>query len=52
MSDNVIKFQPRPKPQPPRQTPPWAKRLLAVLAVVAFFAAAYAYFALTGPAGV
>lgn len=50
MSDNVIKFQPRPKPQPPRQTPPWAKRLLVVLAIAAFFIAAYVYFALTGAA--
>ncbi|MBB3400176.1 MULTISPECIES: hypothetical protein [Rhizobium] len=46
MSDNVIKFERRPKPKPPRQTPPWLKRLLAILAVIAFFVAAFAYFTL------
>jgi hypothetical protein len=48
MSDNVIKFQRPQKPKPPRQVPPWAKKLLVALGIVAFFAAAYAYFALSG----
>ena len=52
MSDNIIKFQPRQQPKPPRQTPPWVKRLLTVLGIVAFFAAAFVYFWLTGPASV
>ncbi|MGZ9720429.1 hypothetical protein [Rhizobium miluonense] len=52
MSDNVVKFERRPKPKPPRQTPPWLKRLLTIVAVVAFFIAAFAYFTLKGgPAG-
>ncbi|OHV80246.1 hypothetical protein LCM4573_24810 [Rhizobium sp. LCM 4573] len=48
VSDNIIKFQ---KPKPPeqsRQVPSWLKRLLVVLAIMAAFAAAYIYFALTG----
>ncbi|WP_337267664.1 hypothetical protein [Oryzifoliimicrobium ureilyticus] len=48
MTDNVIKFQRRPQPKPPRQTPPWLKRLLIVLGIIAFFVAAYFYFSLTG----
>jgi len=48
MSDNVIKFKRPQKPKPPRQTPPWVKKLLVVLGIAAFFVAAYAYFALTG----
>jgi hypothetical protein len=50
MSDNVIKFQRPPKPKPPRQTPPWLKRVLIVLGVAAFFIAAFVYFWLTGQA--
>lgn len=49
MPDNVIKFQRPPKPKPPRQTPPWLKRLLIALGIAAFFAAAFVYFSLTGP---
>ena len=51
MSDNVIKFQRKPKPKPPRQTPPWLKRALAIAAVVLFFVAAFLYFYLTNGAG-
>ncbi|NLR97743.1 hypothetical protein HGP17_13070 [Rhizobium sp. P38BS-XIX] len=50
MSDNIIKFERRPKPKPPRHTPPWLKRLLAVVIIVAFFVAAFVYFSLTGGA--
>lgn len=50
MSDNIIKFQRPPKPKPPRQTPPWLKRLLIGLGIAAFFIAAFAYFSLTGQA--
>ncbi len=50
MSDNVIKFQRPLKPKPPRQTPPWLKRVLIVLGVAAFFIAAFVYFSLTGQA--
>jgi hypothetical protein len=50
MSDNVIKFQRPQKPKPPRQVPPWLKKLLVVLGIVAFFVAAYIYFLLTGTA--
>ncbi len=48
MSDNIIKFQRPKQPKPPRQTPPWLKRVLTILAVIAVFCAAYAYFSLTG----
>ncbi|MGK9051797.1 hypothetical protein QTA58_15710 [Neorhizobium sp. CSC1952] len=48
MPDNVIKFQRPPTPKPPRQTPPWLKRLLTALGIAAFFVAAFAYFSLTG----
>lgn len=50
MSDNVVKFERRQKPKPPRQTPPWLKRLLAVVAVIAFLLAAFTYFTLNGGA--
>lgn len=50
MTDNIIKFERRPKPKPPRQTPPWLKRLLAIIVIIAFFAAAFAYFSLAGAA--
>jgi len=50
MSDNIVKFERRPKPKPPRQTPPWLKRLLVAAAIVAFFLAAFAYFSLKGGA--
>lgn len=46
MSDNVIKFERRPEPKSPRQTPAWLKRLLVVLVVIGLFAAAFAYFSL------
>lgn len=48
MSDNVIKFQRPKQPKPPRQTPPWLKRVLTIIIVIAAFAAVYAYFSLTG----
>ncbi|WP_170975704.1 hypothetical protein [Rhizobium sp. FY34] len=45
--NNVIKFQ-KPKPvQPPRQTPPWQKKALTLVVVIAAFVAAWAYFYLT-----
>ncbi|MCK8779222.1 hypothetical protein M0654_04410 [Rhizobium sp. NTR19] len=47
MSDNVIKFKRPPKPRPPRQTPPWLKRLLPFLVIAAFLVAAYVYFSLS-----
>jgi len=50
MSDNVIKFERRPEPKPPHQTPAWLKRFLVVLALIAFFAAAFAYFSLASGA--
>lgn len=49
MSDNVIKFQRPKQPKPPRQTPPWLRRLLIWLAVVVAIAAVYGYFYVTGP---
>lgn len=54
MSDNVIKFQRPKQPKPPRQTPPWLKRVITILVVIAAFAAIYAYYSLarTPPQGV
>lgn len=54
MNDNVIKFRRPKQPKPPRQTPPWLKRVVTILVVIAAFAAVYAYFSLTGapPQGV
>ncbi|MNR84478.1 hypothetical protein D3C71_780710 [compost metagenome] len=54
MSDNVIKFQRPKQPKPPRQTPPWLKRFITILVVIAAFAAIYAYYSLAGtpPQGV
>lgn len=48
MSENVLKFERRPQPKPPRQTPPWQKRLLVILAIIAAFVAAFFYYYLTG----
>lgn len=48
MNDNVLKFQRPKQPKPPRQTPPWLKRVLTILAVIALFCAVYAYFSLAG----
>jgi hypothetical protein len=50
MTDNVLKFERRPKQKPPRQTPPWLKRLLVLVAIIVFFVAAFAYFTLNGGA--
>lgn len=50
MSDNVIKFQKRKPVKPPRQTPPWLRKLLVIAIVVLVFAAAYGYFSIMGPA--
>jgi hypothetical protein len=50
MPDNVIKFKRPPQPKPPRQTPPWLKRLLPLIAIAAFLAVAFAYFSLTNGA--
>jgi hypothetical protein len=48
MSDNVIKFQRPKKPKPPRQVPPWLRKLIVAGVIILAFAAAYGYFALTG----
>ena len=45
MNENVIKFR---KPQPPKQPRPGLRKLLTVLGIVAFFAAAWAYFQYLG----
>mgnify|MGYP004537611699 CR=1 FL=1 len=47
MNDNVIKFQRPKQPKPPRQTPPWMRRLLTWLAVIVAVGAIYAYFHLS-----
>ncbi|SFB46789.1 hypothetical protein SAMN03159496_04035 [Rhizobium sp. NFR07] len=48
MNDNVIKFQ-RPKPpKPPRQTPPWLRRLLTVLGIIIALVAVWGYFQFAG----
>jgi hypothetical protein len=49
MNDNVIKFQRPKQPKPPRQTPPWLRRLLTVLGIIVVLVAAWGYFYLTGP---
>lgn len=46
MNDNVIKFR---KPTPPKQPRPGLRKLLAGLAVVAFFALVWGYFAFVAP---
>lgn len=51
MSDNVIKFQRPVKPKPPRQTPPWLRKVIVIAVIVLCFAAAYGYFALTNSGG-
>lgn len=48
MSDNVVKFKRPQQPKPPRQTPPWLRKVVTLAAVVAAFAAAYAYFYFIG----
>jgi hypothetical protein len=48
MSDNVIKFERPKKPVPPRQTPPWLKRLLVILAIALGLAAVWTYFYISG----
>lgn len=50
MSDNVIKFQKRKPVKPPRQTPPWLRKLLVIAIVVIVFFIAFGYFYITGPA--
>jgi len=50
MNDNVIKFQKRKAVKPPRQTPPWLRRLMIISGVVIAIGLIYAYFALTIPA--
>jgi hypothetical protein len=45
MSDNVIKFR---KPQPPKASRPWLRKLLIVIVVLAIFAAAWIYFQFLG----
>jgi hypothetical protein len=47
MNDNVIQFR-KPKPQKtPKAPPPWLRKVLTVVAVIAVFVAAWAYFRLT-----
>jgi hypothetical protein len=48
MSDNIIQFQRPKKPKPPRQVPPWLRRVLVIAAVVAALALVWVYFYLTG----
>ncbi|WJH40554.1 hypothetical protein N7E02_08020 [Aliirhizobium terrae] len=50
MNDNVIKFQRPKQPKPPRQTPPWLKRLLTVLGIIIVLVAVWAYFQFIGSA--
>jgi len=49
MSDNVVKFQKRRSVRPPRQTPPWLKKLIITGGVIVSIGLIYAYFALTLP---
>jgi micrococcal nuclease len=46
---NVIKFQRRAKPKPPRRTPPWLRRLLIILGIAAALLLLWTYFYLTTP---
>ncbi|MBA4785217.1 MAG: hypothetical protein H2046_05560 [Rhizobiales bacterium] len=51
MSNNVVDFKrpPQPKaPKPPRKPNPGLRKLLTVLAVVAFFGLTWAYFQYVG----
>lgn len=47
MNENVIKFQKPKPPKQPRQITPGFRKLLIVLAVIVFFAGAWAYFTFT-----
>ncbi len=47
---NVIKFQRRPKPKPPRRTPVWLCRLLIILGIASVLPVIWTYFYLTTPA--
>ena len=46
MSDNVIKFR-KPKP-PPKAPNPMLRKLMIIAVVILVFAAAWAYFQVTG----
>ncbi|WP_418135532.1 hypothetical protein [Agrobacterium sp. El2ro-1b] len=49
MNDNVVKFRKPVPPKKPRQPMgPKAKKALTIVAVVAFFVAAWGYFTLMG----
>lgn len=48
MSDNIIKFQRPKKPKPPRQVPPWLKRVLTIAGILAALAAIWAFFYVSG----
>jgi hypothetical protein len=48
MSENVIKFQRPKQPKPPRHTPPWLRRAVTILAIIAAVVAVYGYFYFTG----
>lgn len=50
MSDNVVKFQKRKSIKPPRQKPPWLRKLMIVAGVIVAIGLIYAYFAVTLPA--
>jgi hypothetical protein len=47
MSDNVVKFKPRPKPKTIRQMQSRLKRPLTILGIGAAFALVWLYFFLT-----
>lgn len=49
MNDNVIKFRKRTENKPPKQTPPWLRKVLIACAVIAVIAAVYVYNLLTLP---
>lgn len=50
MTDNIVQFRKKKPAEPQKPTPTSGgfKKLLVILAVVAAFALAYAYFSLTG----
>jgi len=49
MSENVIKFQKRKTVKPPRQTPPWLRKLMIIGGVIVAVGVIYAYFSLILP---
>ena len=49
MSENVIKFQKRKTIKPPRQKPPWLRKLMIIGGVIVAVGVIYAYFSLILP---